>query len=253
MTPRFDRRALLTGAAALAAARALPARAELRDTPAIDVPPLRDPASYTAYIPAACKQGQWDHYTCEFDAAWAVMTTYGVDAPLESQIEAIGIDTTIEPYHVDTPDGVVIYGGDILRHYSGSLSDNFLARSTGRAMRKVFHAHGLKSRGVRTREQIEAALDDGRLVWIKTTVDFKDWVPATWITPQGKELQVVLGNDHAAVVMAYNADVVVIRDVLGPTSTNLERPWEYEVPWDRFLYCWAAQGSDGLAVGPLTD
>ena len=249
----FDRRALLTGAAALAAARALPARAQLRDTPPIETTPLRDPASYTAYIPTPCKQGQWDHYTCEFDAAWAVMAAYGIDAPLQSQLDAIGIDTSIEPYHVETANGFVIYGGDILRHYSGNISNNFLARSTGRAMRKVFHSHGLKARGVRNRQQVQAALDEGRLVWIKTTVDFKDWVPATWVTPEGKELPVVLGNDHALVVIGYDMNVVVIRDVLGPTSTNLERPWEYEVAWDRFLTCWAAQGSDGLAVGPMVD
>ena len=41
----------------------------------------------------------------------------------------------------------------------------------------------------------------------------------------------------------------VIRDVLGPTSTNWERPYEYEVPWDQFLACWWAQGNDGQAIG----
>jgi len=42
----------------------------------------------------------------------------------------------------------------------------------------------------------------------------------------------------------------VIRDVLGPTRSNWERPYEYEVAWDTFLACWGAQGRDGLAVGP---
>ncbi|HET9658889.1 MAG TPA: hypothetical protein VFP05_01060, partial [Thermomicrobiales bacterium] len=81
------------------------------------------------------------------------------------------------------------------------------------------------------------------------TVDFKDWTPATWITPEGEQLQVVLSNDHAMIVMGYNDEVVVIRDVLGPTSTNWQRQYEVEVPWDRFMACWGAQGNDGLSVG----
>jgi hypothetical protein len=60
----------------------------------------------------------------------------------------------------------------------------------------------------------------------------------------------VLGNDHAVVVIGFNADVVVIRDVLGPTSTNWRRPQEYEVGWETFLRSWGAQGFDGLAVEP---
>jgi hypothetical protein len=44
--------------------------------------------------------------------------------------------------------------------------------------------------------------------------------------------------------------VVVIRDALGPTSTNWNRAYEYEVPWDAFLAAWEAQGFDGLAVSP---
>ena len=52
--------------------------------------------------------------------------------------------------------------------------------------------------------------------------------------------------------MGYNSDVVVIRDVLGPTSTNWERPYEYDVPWDTFLAVWEAQGNDGVAVAPAT-
>jgi hypothetical protein len=59
----------------------------------------------------------------------------------------------------------------------------------------------------------------------------------------------VLGNDHAQVIIGYNDDVVVIRDVLGPTSTNWSRPYEYEVAWDQFLACWWAQGNDGQAIG----
>jgi hypothetical protein len=50
--------------------------------------------------------------------------------------------------------------------------------------------------------------------------------------------------------MGYNDEVVVIRDVLGPTSTNWQRPYEYEVPWDTFLAVWEAQGFDGVAVAP---
>jgi hypothetical protein len=43
---------------------------------------------------------------------------------------------------------------------------------------------------------------------------------------------------------------VVIRDVLGPTDTNWNRPYEYDVPWETFLSVFEAQGSDGVAVFP---
>lgn len=77
---------------------------------------------------------------------------------------------------------------------------------------------------------------------MKSTVDFLPWEPVTWITPEDEELQGVLSNDHAVVAMGYNTDVVVIRDLLGPTNTDWERPYEYEVPWDTFLAVWEAQG-----------
>ena len=60
----------------------------------------------------------------------------------------------------------------------------------------------------------------------------------------------MLGNDHAVVVIGFNADSVVIRDVLGPTSTNRQRPYEYEVDWSTFLASWEAQEFDGLVVSP---
>ena len=85
---------------------------------------------------------------------------------------------------------------------------------------------------------------------MKTTVDFKPFRPATWITPDGERIQTVLGNDHAVVAIGFNRDVVVIRDVLGPTSSNRRRPFEYEVSWDAFMRAWAAQAFDGLAVAP---
>ena|SRR5436853_6556453 len=72
----------------------------------------------------------------------------------------------------------------------------------------------------------------------------------TWIMPDGRTYDTVLGNDHAAVVMGYNSDCVLIRDVLGPTSTNWQRKYQYEVPWPKFLAAWASQQYDGLAVAP---
>jgi hypothetical protein len=206
--------------------------------------------TYDAYIPAASKKGQWYHYTCEFDAAWAVLKTYGFDVGLEKQIELVGLDTSIEPYYVETRNGIVIYGGDITKAYSGDYKENFLARSSGEAMRKVFEHYDLGVTAVNTREGLEAALLRGELVWIKTTVDFKPWVPATWVMPDGRTYKTVLGNDHAVVVMGFNSKNVVIRDVLGPTSTNWNRLYEYEVSWDRFMKSWGAQSFDGLAVAP---
>ena len=95
---------------------------------------------------------------------------------------------------------------------------------------------------MKTREEIEAALDQEGLVWTKATVDFLPWAETTWLTPSGKAVPTVLGNDHAVVVMGYNDDGVVIRDVLGPTNTNWERAYEYDVPWETFLAVFEAQG-----------
>src|SRR5690606_3551688 len=132
--------------------------------------------------------------------------------------------------------------------FSGDYTKNFLARSTGAAFRKVFAHYGLEAGPVHDRAGIEAALRRGALVWMKTTVDFKPWRPATWVTPEGATFQTVLGNDHAVVVIGFNQDVVVIRDVLGRTSSNRQRPYEYEVSWEAFLASWGAQAYDGLAV-----
>jgi len=252
----MTRRSLLAGSAALALgglaglAGAPRAGAETSVLVTENFPqPLRDPSTYTAYVPAASKTNQFAHYTCEFDASWAVMRSFGVDSTLEAQMEIMGVDRRIEPYYVETAEGVFIYGGDISRNFCGDYETNFLARSTGKAMRRVFKEFGLPVRTVKNRKEIEQSLDRDRLIWIKSTVDFKPWVQATWVADNGKEFPVVLGNDHALIVMGYDDNVVVIRDVLGPTSSNWERPYEYEVPWDQFLTCWAAQGNDGLAVG----
>lgn len=243
----LNRRTLLAGSLGLALAPKI-TRAEPAAVVENQPEPLRDPSTYAAYIPAASKTGQWAHYTCEFDAAWAIMKTLGIDAKLEEQIAAIGVDRTIEPYYVEDASGIFVYGGDLEKNYCGDYESNFLARSRCKAMRKVFQYYDLSVRSVRNRKDIEDCLRKNRLIFIKTTVDFKPWVPATWITPDDKRYPVVLGNDHAVVVMGYDEHVVVIRDVLGPTSTNWERPYEYEVYWDQFLSCWGAQGSDGLAV-----
>jgi hypothetical protein len=241
------RRAFLSGAtglASLALRRSAAHAAELIETVSV-----RDPSQYRAYVPAACKAGQFHHYTCEFDAAWAVLRTYGIDTDLDMQLAAMEIDDRIEPYYQETADGVLIHGGDIGRAWSGNYFDNFLARCTGPAIRNVFKSFGLDTHRIRSRHGIQQSLDGGRLVWIKATVDFLDWVSATWVTPDGATYPVVLGNDHAVIVMGYDQEVAVIRDVLGPTNTNWNRPYEYEVEWPTFMRCWGAQGKDGIAVG----
>lgn len=206
---------------------------------------------YDAYVPAATKKKQFFHYTCEFDAAWVVLKTYGVDTTLEDQLAIVGTDDRVEPRYEETADGVFIYGGDIFNYYSGHVNDNFLSRSTGDAFAKLFQHYGFPTTPVRDRESLEAALNRGELVWIKTTADFKPGRPATWVTPEGGTLETVLGNDHAVVVMGYNEEGALIRDVLGPTNTNWEREYEYVVPWEKFLFAWGQQQNDGLAVvGP---
>lgn len=250
LRPVYSRRALLAGAAVLATAPHFPQSAAAQDQPVMNYPePLRDISEYIAYVPCASKTGPFYHYTCEFDSGWAILKTFGIDAGLDDQLALIPIDTRVEPYYEWTDSGVFIYGGDITSAYSGDYTTNFLCRTTAPVMRKVFQHYGLYTKVIGTQQRIKNHLDRGRLIWIKITVDFKDWTPATWITPESEQLQVVLSNDHAMIVMGYNDDVVVIRDVLGPTSTNWNRQYEVEVTWDRFLACWAAQENQGLSVG----
>ncbi|MCC2630166.1 MAG: hypothetical protein K0S14_3816, partial [Thermomicrobiales bacterium] len=47
---------------------------------------------YTAYVPAATKVGQFYQYSCEFDAAWVVLATFGKDVPFEEQLDIVGHD-----------------------------------------------------------------------------------------------------------------------------------------------------------------
>lgn len=226
----------------------LPSATALPSVTPNPAPVIVNGRTYAAYIPAAVKEGQLYQYTCEFDAAWVVLQTFGMNAGVEEIIARTPIDDSIEPHFEQTSDGFVIYGGDIRRAFSGNYRKNFLARSSGSALVPVFASFGLTASPVADRATVEAALRRGALIWMKTTVDFKPWRPAVWITPNGRRLPTVLGNDHAVVAIGFNAEVVVIRDVLGPTSTNWRRPQEYEVSWETFLNAWGAQGFDGLAV-----
>jgi len=209
-----------------------------------------DGAVWDTYIQLPIKEGQDFHFTCEFDSAWIILTAYDKELSLDEQISLVGIDETIEPYYEERADGVYVIGGDIWEHYSGDYEENFLARARGNAMRKVFEGAGLTTEVADSRETIEAALHAGKPVFFKSTVDFLPWRAATWVTPDGDTYPVVLGNDHALIVMGHTADEVIIRDPLGPTSTNGQRPYQYRVSWDRFLEVFAAQGNDGVAVGP---
>lgn len=218
-------------------------------TPGPPTPVVIGDRSYTVLLPAAVKPGQRFQYSCEFDAAWVILQSYGIPVSEDELIAAMPIDDRIEPYIVEDPaEGFLIYGGDILNAFSGDYTANFLARSTGSAFARLFAAYGLESRPVRSQDDLKAALLRGELVWMKTTVDFKPWRPATWITPEGARIKTVLGNDHAVVVMGFNDEVVVIRDVLGPTSTGRDRPLEYEVRWEAFMAAWGAQDYDAIAV-----
>jgi hypothetical protein len=249
---RFSRRTFAAAAAALSTRMLLRQPVTAEGAPVVEIlpAPVRDSGSYTAYIPTACKAGPFFTYTCEFDSAWAILKTFGIDTTLEDQVALIKYDRRVEPYAEFTTNGIVVHGGDIGRAYSGDYTKNFLARTTGDGMRRVFTEFGLRVAHVNDRERMEQHLSLGRLIWIKGTVDFYDWEAVTWITPEGKTFPTVFGNDHAFVVMGYNQDVVVIRDVLGPTDTNWSRPYELEVPWERFLRCWGAQNYDGLSVWP---
>jgi hypothetical protein len=219
--------------------------------PASEIDPVvADDRTWDAYIQLPIKEGQYFHYTCEFDSSEIILRAYGSDLSLDEQLDIVGQDTSIEPWFEETAEGFVIYGGDIDEHFSGHINENILARARGNAVRKVFDYEKLKVTVTDTRPKIEKALLAGEPVWFKSTVDFLDWDPTTWVTPDGDEFPVVLTNDHALIVMGFDDEDVIIRDPLGPTSTNKQRPWQYTVSWERYLEVIAAQGNDAIAVGP---
>lgn len=224
---------------------------QLAGQPADEVGPTEtDGAVWDALIQVPIKRGQWLSYTCEFDTAWSIMKAYGIDASLEEQIDAVGIDNRVVPYWEETPDEIIIYGGDIGQSFSGFLDENMMSKATGNAIRKAFEAQGLVATPAQDRASIETAILAGHPVFFKSTVDFLPWRPARWISPEGYEYPVVFSNDHALTVIGFNQDDVIIRDPLGPSSTNEIRPYQYRVTWDRFLEVLGAQGNDGLAVSP---
>jgi uncharacterized protein YvpB len=219
--------------------------------PASDIDPVvAGDATWDAYLQLPIKEGQDFHYTCEFDSAWIVLKAYGYDMTLEEQLEHVGQDFSIEPYWEETPSAITVYGGDIAEQFSGDYVDNILARARTTAIRKVFQAVDLTVVDTPDRTSTEQALLAGMPVFFKSTVDFLDWRAATWICPDGDEYPVVLTNDHALIVMGFNDQNVIIRDPLGPTTTNEIRPWQYTVSWERYLQVIAAQGNDAVAVGP---
>ena len=118
-------------------------------------------SEYDAYVPAATKPGQFAYYTCEFDAAWVILKTFGHDVPLEEQLAIVTLDRSVEPYAVPTADGYVVYGGDISAGFSGDYTSNFLARTTGEAMRPLFEEYGLEVRKVHSRRGLERSLRGG--------------------------------------------------------------------------------------------
>lgn len=267
--PAFSRRTLLTGAAALAAYAQLNHAAAQSYNPwdyieaMIAKPELGTPAGtpmagtiadqgwyWDAYVQVPIKEGQDFHYTCEFDSAWIVLKAYGIEISLDEQLAIVGKDESLEPYYEETANGFEVWGGDVNNYYCGHINENILARARCNAMRKVFEAKGLTVTLTPDRESIEASLLRGEPIFFKSTVDMMPWRPAVWHSNTGEDWPIVLTNDHALVVMGFNDDEVIIRDPLGPTSTNWDRPWQWKTKWDRFLEVIAAQGNDAIAVGP---
>lgn len=269
--PHFTRRTFLTGAAAAAAFAAIqPAHARQQSLNPYDYitameakPEFGTPVAqaaqgqiedqgffWDAYLQMPIKEGQDFHFTCEFDSAWIIMMAYGMDVGLEEQLQLVGQDTSIEPYYEETANGFNIYGGDVLNYFCGHIDTNLVARAKCQAMCKAFEGKGLGVEFTKDRGSIEAALLRGEPVFFKSTVDMMPWRTATWHTNTGDTHQVVFSNDHALVVMGFNDEHVIIRDPLGPTSTNWERPWQWRTTWTRFLEVLAAQENDAIAIGP---
>ena len=218
--------------------------------PAAMGPVTIDGRTYTAYTDTVIKQGQWDLYTCEFDVAYMIMSTFGVETTLDELVGYVGFDNPFEPYAEETASGIVIYGGDIGKAFCGDLTHNTFSKTRGTAMRRAFEGFGFQAELVSSRKDVERGLSVGKLLWMKTTVDFTDYEPTRWETPDGTVYPTPYGNDHCVAAIGYDDDAVVIRDSLGPTNTNWDRPWEYDVPWDLFMTCWASSGHDGLLVSP---
>lgn len=222
-------------------------------TPGRAIPRSPKPLSKQAtadgiYLRVAEKHGLTYKYSCEFDAAWMILRSYDLRTSVDDLIAQLPRDETVEPYLVEGREGFRIVGGDITAVYSGDVRRNYLARTTGAAMAQLFHQYGLKTKAVHSQEALMAALDQGAPVWIKATVDFAVGRPALWVMPSGAIRPTVLGNDHAVVVVGYTAEGAIIKDPLGPSASNLDRPYEYAVGWERFLRVWAQQQHDGLAV-----
>ena len=209
-----------------------------------------DGRTYTAYTDTVIKQGQWDLYTCEFDVAYMIMSTFGVETTLDELVGMVGFDNPFEPYAEETPSGIIIYGGDIGSAFCGDLSHNTFSKTRGSAMRKAFEGFDFTAETVSSRKSVEAGLRAGKLMWLKTTVDFTEYTPTRWLTPDGTVYPTAYGNDHCVAAIGYDDEVVIIRDSLGPTNTNWDRPYEYDVPWDLFLDCWGSSGHDGLMIAP---
>ncbi|MGI8963549.1 MAG: C39 family peptidase [Thermomicrobiales bacterium] len=211
---------------------------------------VADNIAWDAYIQLPVKEGQDFSYTCEFDSAWIILTAYGHDMGLDEQLRVVGHDLSIEPYAVDSGSSVTIHGGDIAEMYSGDYRENLLARARTSAVRKVFDAVELTVTATPDRASTEQALLQGQPVFFKATVDFLDWRPVTWVCPDGDQYPGVFTNDHALVAMGFNDSHVIVRDPLGPTTTNYTRPWQYRVSWERYLQVSAGQDYDAIAVGP---
>lgn len=274
-TRRLTRRTVIGGAALTAAALVAPAAVaglprrepEQNPFPAETAPPKAPPTAtpaptptpepvwvngklYDAYVPAVMKPGQWFWYTCEFDAAWSILATYGYEVGFEEQLAIVGHNQDPEPYYDASGPEVLIYGADIGETFCGDYTNNIVAKTRSTAMRKIFEAYDFRTKLVREQSDIERCLLRGGLVFMKVTVDFLPFTPATWVATNGNRYPTAFTNDHAVVLMGFNTEVVVIRDVLGPTDTNWNRQFEYEVPWQVFWASAAAHAIDGLAVYP---
>jgi len=250
--PSWTRRQVISrvgiAAAALAARPGLARASESAITSPKPDPIWVNGRMYDAYVATALKPAQYFYYTCEFDSAWVIMKTFGVEVSFEEQLAIVGYNQDPEPFWTDTPDGIVITGGDIGTNFCGDYTSNLVAKIRGSAMKPIFDTFNFPSTPVKARADVETCLLGGGLVFVKCTVDFLPHIPAVWVATNGNTYPVPFSNDHAAVVMGFNQDGVVVRDVLGPTNTKWDRQYEYEVPWAAFIASMEAHEWDALAV-----
>ena len=75
----------------------LPFETPVVQTQGATTAPADPHTSYTVYLSAAYKEGQAYRYSCEFDAGWVILQSYGIDVTVPDLIARMPIQAIIHP------------------------------------------------------------------------------------------------------------------------------------------------------------